>query len=269
MHAKPSSLLAVLAVLPFVVAFAPPREEGTHLSVAAGSGRFISYTGCANPRLVEFTDQQVGIHHRWEPYGSWQTRFGVGMEMDFLQGRQKECTESDCRNASPGWIRQPDLVAWSPHVSADWRWVGLSVGGRAPLYRAYVDSLYNIETANILNVPVRGRIRLGREDLFYLAFDVLNGRPVSSGSTFPWGLGGRLFGTDLWLAPLPEFKQPHLSGAVSRPVGPVRVTLAGRWYPDEVDVRDSGSDQLDTDESFSVSYRGYGLSLGLDYRLPW
>lgn len=262
-------LLATVFLLPILVAFSPPMEEGTHVTGAAGGGRFLSYSGCANPRLVEFTDQQVGVHHRWKPQGRLETRYGMGLEADLLQGRQKECTETDCRNTRPGWVEQPMAAAVSPYVSADWRYFGVSAGARLPIYQLYIDSEYEVETTDILAIPIRGRVRAGRDDLFYVSLDILNGRPVSSGSTFPLGVGGRFLGTDLWLAPPLEFDDFAISGAISRPFGPVRLTLAGLGYEEDVHVSDRGSNSGEPDEGFRVALPGYSWSVGLDYHLPW
>lgn len=262
-------LLALQAIAPFLLAFAPPEEPGTTVSVSAGTGRYISASGCARPRLVEAADQHLGVHHQWAHRGEKKKRFGVGLEATVAQSREKECTEGDCRN--PGWQDNPLASSLSPYGTLDWNWLGLKLGTQIPLHPLYQDGAgHGYHPAEWLGVPLRGAMRLGHPDRFYVSCELLNGQPVLSGSSFPIGIGGRIRGTDLWAAPFPDPGTLGLSARIARQSGPVRIRFAGRWHRDPVEYsRSDLSGGGGTVEAFRVDVPEFAAAAGIDYHLPW
>lgn len=265
-----SKLLALATIAPFLLAFAPPEEPGTTVSASAGTGRFVSASGCARPRLVEATDQHVGIHHQWAYRGDKAKRFGIGLEGTVAQSREKECTEEDCRNS--GWKDSPVASGLGPYGTLDWKWLGLMLGTQIPLHPLYADTvLTSFHPGRWLGFPARGALRLGYPDRFYVSYEVFAGQPVLSGSTFPIGIGGRIHGTDVWAAPYPDYETVGVSARIARQFGPLRLRLSGRWHRDPVsysrsDLSDGGGGDA---ESFRVAVPEFAVAAGFDYHLPW
>jgi hypothetical protein len=266
MHKLPK-ILALLIISPFLLAFTTPEEAGTTVSVSAGGGRYLTASGCARPRLVEIADQQVGAYHQRAVDKEGRLRYGLGLDVDILEGRDKECTEEDCHN--PGWQGYPILASTSPYATLDWYWFGLRLGGQIPLRTRRDGEGELIGPSDWLLVPVRGSLRLGYPQRLYLSLEVLDGRPVFSGAMFPIGIGGRVLGTDLWAAPSPDLEKPGLSARVARRVGPVRLRLSGRV--NRLNTEHSAEDWQSGEviERFGVDYTAFAVSAGIDYHFPW
>jgi hypothetical protein len=152
----PLKLLAVLGIAPFLLAFSSPEEHGTTVSVSGVGGRFISASGCSRPRLVESTDQQVGIQHQWAYQGDRQKRFGIGLDGNLAQSREKECAEEDCRNGE--WSGNPLAMSLSPYGTLDWKWLGLKAGTQIPLHPVFADTFCQADADLFHRVPVRLRL---------------------------------------------------------------------------------------------------------------
>lgn len=168
-----SRYLALAAIAPFLLAFSTPEEPGTTVSASAGAGRYLTASGCAHPRLVEISDQQVGVYHQRVFEKKDNIRYGLGLDVDIMESREKECTEEDCRN--PGWEDNPVFVSSSPYATLDWNWFGLRLGTRVPLRVRENDVHDDTDPAFWLRMPLRGALRLGYPR-FYLSFEFLDGR---------------------------------------------------------------------------------------------
>lgn len=265
---KSSAFLAVLSIIPFTVGFSPPPEEaGTTVSLSGGTGRFVSSpSGCARPRLVEFTDQQAGAVHVWKVGKEVETRIGVGADLNIYQSREKECIATDCAGGT--WEDNPVQGAISPYGTADWRWLGLSAGAHVPFRTLRGGPLDHDISRAWLPVPLRGSIRLGPLDQLYGTLALFDGRPINSGSLHPFGLGGRLMGTDLWVGMGGWDVDAGLSGSISRSFGPVGLRLAGGRSRSDVRHDDSGFDDPEP-AVFEIKVHQYAWSVGFDYHLPW
>jgi hypothetical protein len=268
MRFNPSALLAVLCIAPFTVGFSPPPEEaGTTVSVSGGTGRFISSpSGCARPRLVKFTDQQAGAVHVWKVGKKVETRIGVGADVNIFQSREKECVATDCAGGT--WEGNTTQAAISPYGTLDWKWMGLSGGVHVPLQTLRGGPLDHDITRAWMPLPVRGSIRLGPLDKVYGTLALYDGRPLNSGTPHPYGLGGRLLGTDLWMGAGGWTVDDGLSASVARRFGPVGLRVAGGRSRSDVRHDDSGWDDPEP-SVFTIQIPQYAWSIGLDYHLPW
>lgn len=267
MKFKRSALLAVLAILPFTVGFAPPQEPGTHVSFSAGRGRYMSSpAGCSQPRLVEYYDQQFGVYHRWHTEDGKGVKIGGGLDINGYNSREKECMRSDCGRDDSGWSSLMSTGAFSPYATLDWEWVGFSFGAHVglPIGGALDDGFNRL----LFPVTGRGSFRLGRFDRIYGSIDFLDGRPITSGYAFPFGLGGRLSGFDLW-GGIEEFDpKAGVSGALARQIGPVRLRVAGNYMRNSIRF-DKDDVEPSVAEDFYVKIPQTAISAGIDYRLPW
>lgn len=267
MKSKTSVLLAILAVLPFTVGFVPPEQEGTHLSVSAGQGRFLAGTsGCAHPRKVEYVDQQAGAYHVWKFKAKYAPRFGVGADFNTFKSREKECTEEDCANDSPGWESHPRQFSLSPYLTFDWTWIGVGAGGYIPL--EFSSNPGHGFSTGWLYSPIRGSLRVGPVDRLYATVEIFNGQPVNSGFLFPLGIGGRLYGFDLLGLAIPPISDGGAaSGVIARRFGPVRLRMSGTYLMESDDYKETSAGEVR--EQFTVEYPRQSFAVGLDYHIPW
>lgn len=269
MHAKSPTLLALLAVSPFLLAFSPPQDGGTHVSVSGGGGRFVATSGCARPRMVEHADMQAGAYHRWVPKRSgWTPASGVGLDVNSFASREKECAEEGCANTDPGWEENDLRLAFSPYVTLDWEWAGASLKGHLPLHGLDMPGLKVDFDENWLPLPFGGSVRAGRRSL-YASMELLDAQPIPFGPGIWYGVGGSVLGSELW-AGLSEFEPGASVGArFGRRFGPVGLRLSGEYSRSSVDYSATDSDGGGVVEEFSVEIPQYTVSAGLDWRLPW
>lgn len=267
MRLKPSALLGIIAIAPFVVGFTPSDEEGTYVSVSGGKGSFVSSpSGCSRPRLVEYTDQQAGVYHRWSPVDKVVgTKPGLGVDVNAFESREKECTASDCSN--PGWTHNDIQFAVSPYATLDWRWAGLRLGGHVPLHPHRGGRMDHDITRAWLPIYLRGGARIGAYDRIYLSAELLDASPINSGGVFPVGVGGRIFGTDLWAGIERANPSSAVAARVGRAFGPWRISGSTAYAHSDVHYTDEdGSGQIT--EDFRVKIPEYSIAVGLEYRLP-
>lgn len=267
-------MLALAAIAPFLVGFAPPEESGTHVSVSAGQGRFVSSPGCARPRLVDYADQQVGVYHRMPPMEPTRylppTRIGFGVDFNRFGSREKECTQDKCANPDTAWHDNAAMHAVSPYLTLDWKWAGLGLGAHAPLQSPRGGRLEHHITRAWLPFYLKGSVRLGLADKLYFSADIMDGQPLNSGGRQQFGLGGRLGNTELWLGVDEPDPEAGLTARASQGFGPFRLRLTGVYSTHDNRYADSGSNDLPGEgEDFKVGLPDYSLSAGIDYHLPW
>lgn len=270
MKSKTSVLLATLAIIPFTVGFAPPQEPGHHVSFSMGKGRYMSRpAGCAQPRLVDYQDRQLGYYYRWHSDGDKGAKVGAGFDINQLDRREMECTRTDCGPADSGWSDYPSLTMFSPLATLDWTWVGFSFGLHfASLSGLGAGIMERGFTPYIFSALGRGSLRLGRFDGFYGSFEFYDGRPANSGNGHHFGLGGRLLGFDLWAGLGGFYSDAGMSGVLARQVGPVRLRVAGNYTRNSIRF-DKDDIEPSVAEDFVVRIPQTAISAGIDYRFPW
>ncbi|MEO7424192.1 MAG: hypothetical protein ABI036_03335 [Fibrobacteria bacterium] len=275
--------LGFLAILPFLLGFAPPEENGTYVGASAGRGQFISASGCSRPRLHEFSDFQAGAYHKRDIDAEGSMQAGLGADAGRYSETSIECA-AGCGSSEAHRDQEETALILSPYLTFDWKWIGLTGGLHyldiesirdSALLQDPQDRRYSTTRTDFLP---RGRIRLGYAQKVYASVEVLNGRPFGSGGgLYEAGVGGRVKKTDLYaglrlgspvMGSSPGSGAGSVAAAVARTLGPVRIRLDGGFNYYDHDYERTNS-QGEVTEQFGVEEPQYRFSAGVDWRLPF
>lgn len=153
-------------------------------------------------------------------------RLGAGVQADALASRTKTCTTRDCVGGDSVWRDDPMRVTGGPFATFDMRWIGVGIGGIIPM----------AGEGNVEFIPdphSHYRVRLGPTDFLFGSAELFNGSPrLSGGGPLAIGLGGRVYGTDLWGGSTPHGPMAR----VGRYFGPLRLEFVGCYANREVQL---------------------------------
>ncbi len=237
-----------------MVGFAAPDSAGTYAKVAGGRGAY-HVSGCHRAYDSDFWEGSASVKHSFDTHSKsgWAPKYvSVGAAVDVIPEKFTVVERDSLSPDSLGDTKESIGFAGGVSIGLDWEWVGLNLGGIG------VQARSSIAGVKLRGFGPSGGIRIGRWNQFYATADLLDPELFYlGGGWLRLGLAGKLYGTRLWagIGSAP-YRWTVYSLKAARPLGPINVSLGVQGNSHNVSPANLGIDHE------------YGVSLGLEYRIP-